>query len=103
MKTMNKIWVLAGLVGLLGAHSLQASLQVTLYQDLANYSDSASGGEFRAVVAGTPTSLGAYVNWGAYTSQTADPGHTYFQTFCTEHSEHFVPGTQYTISSIGNA
>ena len=45
---MRSLCAMAGLVGVLGVSAVQAQMQVTLYQDLSNYSFS-DGGEFRAV------------------------------------------------------
>ena len=35
---MKRLYVLAGLVGILAVPAVQAAMQVTLYQDLSNYS-----------------------------------------------------------------
>jgi hypothetical protein len=45
---MRSLCAMAGLVGVLGVSAVQAQMQVTLYQDLSNYSYS-DGGEFSAV------------------------------------------------------
>src|ERR1017187_1909837 len=101
MKQFCNILILAGVMA---SPSLFAAMSVTLYQDTSKYSDSDSGGEFRAVGDAT---LDSKVNWSAYNTSTgsgahntADANHTYFQTFCTELNESFSPGSPYTITSI---
>jgi hypothetical protein len=72
----------------------------------------ANGGEFRAV--GSPDLLGALHNLAAYSPLTSGTvsydvdgsswgygsglnGHGYFQTFCIEYNEEFMPGTSYDV------
>ena len=45
---MKRLCMLGGLVAVLAVPTVQAQMQVTLYQDLSNYSYS-NGGEFNAV------------------------------------------------------
>ncbi len=46
---MKRFCMLVGLAGVLAVPAVQAQMQVTLYQDINNYSDNIYGGEFRAV------------------------------------------------------
>jgi hypothetical protein len=100
---MKKFCMVLSLAGVMAVPNLFASLSVTLYQDTGNYSYG-NGGEFRAVGNSGPSSLDSIVNWSAYSTTTmgTTSGQQYFQTFCTELLEEFSPGSQYTISSIGN-
>ena len=100
---MKKLCMVLSLAGVMAASNLFAAMQVTLYQDTANYSDANGGGEFRAV---GNSDLNNIVNWNAYntgsTYNTAGVGDAYFQTFCTETAEYFSPGNTYPVTSIGN-
>jgi hypothetical protein len=95
---MKKLCLIASLAGVLAAPSVFASMTITLSDDTANYSYN-NGGEFQAV---GNQALNSAVNWSAYSTSTAVKG-TSFQTFCTEELEEFYPGTQYQVTSIGNA
>lgn len=89
---------MACLVGVLEVPAVQAQMQVTLYQDLSNYSYS-DGGEFRALPNAALLSF-ANPTLAGYAPATADPTavNPYFQTFCVETSEYFTPGNTYTVS-----
>ena len=89
---------MAGLVGVLGVSAVQAQMQVTLYQDLSNYSFS-DGGEFRAVPDANLLNF-ANPTLAGYVPATADSTtvNPYFQTFCVEKSEYFTPGNAYNVS-----
>ncbi len=95
---MKTLCVLAGLVGVLAVPAVQAQMQVTLYQNLSNYSYS-DGGEFSAV---PNAALLSFANpaLAGYSLATADPTavNPYFQTFCVEMSEYFTPGNTYNAS-----
>lgn len=110
---MKKLCVVLGLAGIVAAPNLFAAMTVTLIDNTSQYSY-ANGGEFRAVGGGTPTSLDSIVNWSAYSSSTKGTvtavtdgsswgyssglaGKAYFQTFCVEYNEEFVPGTTYNV------
>jgi hypothetical protein len=73
-------------------------MQVTLYQDLANYSFS-DGGEFRAVPDANLLNF-ANPTLAGYVPATANSTavNPYFQTFCVEKSEYFTPGNAYDVS-----
>jgi len=89
---------MACLVGVLVVSAVQAQMQVTLYQDLSNYSYS-DGGEFRALPNAALLSF-ANPTLAGYAPATADPTavNPYFQTFCVETSEYFTPGNTYNVS-----
>ena len=94
---MKRLCVLACLVGILAAPAAQAEMQVTLYQNLSNYSYGV-GGEFSAqpdaaLLSANPASAG-------YAPATADltAVNPYFQTFCIEVAEEFTPGTVYNVT-----
>ena len=72
-------------------------MQITLYQDLSNYSYS-NGGEFCALPNGDLLSVNPTL--AGYASATADltAANPYFQTFCIEASEYFTPGTTYNVT-----
>jgi hypothetical protein len=111
---MKRLYAIIGMAGALCTPALQASMNITLLDDTSQYSYGV-GGEFRAV---GDSGLNSAVNWAAYSAQTQGTignsdtgswgyssglyGQKYFQTFCTETSEEFSPGSQYAISSIGN-
>jgi hypothetical protein len=97
---MKRIYLLLSLAGMVTVPNLFASMNVTLWQDTANYS-AGNGGEFRAV---GDAGLDSAVDWGAYSANTSGGSGSsqYFQTFCTETSEYFSPGNTYSVSSIGN-
>ena len=95
-KTMKTLYMLAGLVGILAVPTVRAQFQVTLYQDLANYSYGV-GGEFRAVPNADLLST-ANPTLAGYTAATADSTVPYFQTFCVETAEEFNPGGTYDVS-----
>jgi hypothetical protein len=116
------------LAGAMAAPNLFAAMQITLMDngqgtpgpynpssDLYSYSD---GGEFRGVgnsaldstidwnaystsTKGTVTTANSGGSWG-YESGLAVNNSSFFQTFCTELSEEYSPGGQYTISTVGN-
>ena len=92
---MKGLYVLTGLVGILVVPAVQAAMQVTLYQDLSNYSFS-DGGEFSAVPNAALLSVNPTL--AGYTSATADPTSPYFQTFCIETGEFFYPGSTYNVT-----
>lgn len=94
---MKRLCVLAGLVGVLAVPAVQAAMQVTLYQDLSNYSYS-DGGEFNAVPNAALLSVNPTL--AGYTSVTADltAVNPYFQTFCIETMEYFSPGSTYNVT-----
>ncbi len=94
---MKRLCVLACLAGILAAPAVQAAMQVTLYQDLSNYS-SGVGGEFSA----RPDAalLSANPALAGYSSATAGltAASPYFQTFCIEVAEEFTPGAAYNVT-----
>jgi len=93
---MRKLCVVLWLAGLFAMSSAQAAMQVTLYQDLSNYS-SGNGGEFNAVP--NVALLSANPTLSGYSSATADLlNETYFQTFCIETMEYFSPGSTYNVT-----
>ena len=94
---MKKLCVLAGLVGVLAVPTVQAAMQVTLYQDLSNYSFG-DGGEFSTVPDAALLSVNPTL--AGYASATADVTavNPYFQTFCVETMEYFSPGNTYNVS-----
>ena len=109
---MKKTYVLLSLAGALAAPAAHADLTVTLTQDLANYSDSSGGGEFRAVGSADLNAIThGFVGYAASTEGTQGAtgpsggavGSTYFQTFCIESSEEFSPGTSYSVSTSDSA
>jgi hypothetical protein len=88
---MKRAYILAGLVGVLGVVAAQAQMQISLQQDLSNFSYG-NGGEFRAtgsVLSANPALVG-------YSLDTAGLG--YFQTFCIERSETYGPGVTYDVT-----
>ena len=93
---MKRFCMLVGLAGVLAVPAVQAQMQVTLYQDLNNYSYG-DGGEFSAVPNAAMLSF-ANPTLAGYTAATADPTAPYFQTFCVETSEYFTPGHTYDVS-----
>jgi len=101
MKTTNKILALIGAAGVLAAPNLFAQMTINLSDDTTQYANG-NGGEFRGY---GNDALNSQVNWAAYSSSTAgyDGNNRYFQTFCTELSEEFNPGTTYTVTSIGDS
>ena len=94
---MKKLCLLAGLVGVLAVPAVQAQMQITLYQDLSNYSYS-DGGEFSAVPDAALLSVNPTL--AGYASATADltAANPYFQTFCIEIAEEFTPGSTYNVT-----
>jgi len=97
---MKRLYVLACLAGVLAGPEVQAATQITLYQDLSNYSYG-DGGEFNAVP--NAALLSDNPALAGYTSATANltGGTPNFQTFCIETGEYFYPGTTYNVT-IGN-
>jgi len=93
---MKRLCMLAGLVAVFAVPAVQAQMQVTLYQDINNYSYGV-GGEFRAVPNADLLST-ANPTLAGYTVVTADPTVPYFQTFCVETAEEFTPGSTYDVS-----
>lgn len=94
---MKRLCVLVCLVGILVVPAAQAAMQITLYQDLSNYSYGV-GGEFSArpdaaLLSANPTLAG-------YTPATANATaiNPFFQTFCIEVAEEFTPGTAYNVT-----
>jgi hypothetical protein len=92
---MKKLCVLVGLVGILAVPAVQAAMQVTLNQDLSNYSYS-NGGEFSALPNAALLSLNPTL--AGYASATAGSTDPYFQTFCIELGEEFSPGSAYNVT-----
>ncbi|MGD0348766.1 MAG: hypothetical protein ABSB84_00390 [Verrucomicrobiota bacterium] len=94
---MKRLCVLACLLGVFAVPAVQAQMQVTLYQDLNNYSYS-DGGEFKALPNGDL--LSANPTLAGYVPATADltAGNPNFQTFCIETGEYFYPGTTYNVT-----
>jgi hypothetical protein len=94
---MKKLCLLAGLAGVLAVPAVQAQMQITLYQDLSNYSYS-DGGEFNAVPDAALLSVNPAL--AGYAPATADltTGNPNFQTFCIETGEYFYPGTTYNVT-----
>jgi len=91
--------LLISLAGTLALSSVQAQVQVTLYQDTSNYSYGESG-EFNAapnnsLLALNPT-LAGYQS--GVTSGLTSFGSANFQTFCLETSEFFSPGNAYNVA-----
>ena len=70
-------------------------MQITLYQDLSNYSFS-DGGEFSA--APDAALLSVNPTLAGYASATASPTSPFFQTFCIETGEYFYPGSTYNVT-----
>jgi len=95
---MKRLFVLAGLVGVLAAPAVQAQFQVTLYQDLNNYSDSFTGGEFSAVPDAALLSVNPTLAGYAPATANAAPANPYFQTFCIETAEEFYPNWIYNVT-----
>jgi hypothetical protein len=93
---MKRLCVLAGLVGVFAVPAVQAQMQVTLYQDLNNYSYS-DGGEFNAVPNAALLSVNPTL--AGYTAATANlaAGPVNFQTLCVETTEYFNPGDTYNV------
>jgi len=94
---MKRLSVLIGLATVLAVPAMQAAMQVTLYQNLSDYSYGV-GGEFSArpnaaLLAANPVLAG-------YVAATADPAAVdpYFQTFCIELAEEFTPGSSYNVT-----
>src|ERR1017187_3068385 len=101
-ETMKRLYVLAGLVGLLVVPAVQAAMQVTLYQDLANYSYGV-GGEFNAVpnaalLSVNPALAGYSPVFPATSGLNLTAGSPNFQTFCIETGEEFSPGSTYNVT-----
>ena len=92
---MKYLCALAGLVGMFAVPAVQAAMQVTLYQDLVNYSYGV-GGEFNAVPNATLLSVNPTL--AGYTATTANSTAPYFQTFCIETGEEFSPGSTYNVT-----
>lgn len=94
---MKRLCVLVCLVGTLAVPAVQAAMQVTLYQDLSNYSYGV-GGEFSAQP--DAALLSANPALAGYAPATADltAVNPYFQTFCIEVAEEFTPGTAYNVT-----
>ena len=80
--------------------AVNAAMQVTLYQDLNNYSYGV-GGEFNAVPDATLLNF-ANPTLAGYTPATSGlnltAGNPNFQTFCVETLEEFTPGNTYNVS-----
>ena len=94
---MKRLFVLACLAGLIAVSTVQAAMQVALYQDLSHFSYG-DAGEFSAVpnaalLAVNPTLAG-------YSLETADLSavNPFFQTFCVEKAEYFSPGSGYDVT-----
>ena len=94
---MKRLFVLASLAGILAVPAVQAVTQVTLYQDLSNYSYS-DGGEFNAVPDANLLSLNPTLAGYAPTTVNLTAGIPNFQTFCVETGEFFSPGTTYNVT-----
>ena len=77
--------------------AVQAVTQITLYQDLANFSYG-DGGEFNAVPDADLLSLNPTLMGYASTTVNLTAGAPNFQTFCVETGESFNPGTTYNVS-----
>ena len=77
--------------------AVQAVTQVTLYQDLSNYSYG-DGGEFNAVPDADLLSLNPALAGYAPTTVNLTAGNPNFQTFCVETGEFFYPGSTYNIT-----
>jgi len=92
---VKRLYVLASLAGILAVPVVQAVTQVTLYQDLSNYSYS-DGGEFNAVPNAALLSVNPTL--AGYAPATADLTVPYFQTFCIETGEFFYPGSTYNVT-----
>ena len=91
---MKRLCMLGGLVAVLAVPAVQAQMQVTLYQDLSNYSYS-NGGEFNAVPNAELLSVNPTL--AGYTGHRKPDG-PYFQTCCIETSEEFSPGSTYDVA-----
>ena len=76
--------------------AVQAQMQVTLYQDIYNYSYG-DGGEFNAVPNAALLSVNPTL--AGYTPATANlaAGPVNFQTLCVETTEYFTPGDTYNV------
>ncbi|MGA3164353.1 MAG: hypothetical protein ABSD77_09215 [Verrucomicrobiota bacterium] len=96
---MKRLCVLAGLVGVLAVPAVQAAMQVTLNQDLSNYSYGV-GGEFSALPNAALLSVNPTL--AGYASTTAGSTAPYFQTFCIETGEEFSPGSAYNVTISDN-
>jgi hypothetical protein len=120
---MKKVCLAIALAGIVATPSLFAAMSVTLVDSAGNTTGNTysygNGGEFRAV---GDAGLNAVVNWNAYSTTTsgttsdavdggswgynsglAVAGQKYFQTFCIEYTEEFIPGGTYAVSMSGNA
>ena len=94
---MKKLFGLAGLIGILAVPAVQAVTQITLYQDLSNYSYG-NAGEFNAQPNAALLSVNpALAGYSPATAELAvtNPG---FQTFCVEAAEYFQPGLTYNVT-----
>jgi len=92
-----RLFVLACLAGILAVPAVEAVTQVTLYQDLSNYSYG-DGGEFNAVPDANLLSLNPTLSGYAPTTVNLTAGNPNFQTFCVETGEFFNPGTTYNVT-----
>jgi hypothetical protein len=94
---MKRLSILAGMVAVLAVPVVQAQVQVTLYQDLSNYSFM-NGGEFNAVPNAALLSVNPTL--AGYSPVTSDltAGSPNFQTFCVETLEEFYPGNTYDVA-----
>jgi len=91
---MKKLCIAIALAGALSAPTLQAAMQVNVYQDTGQYS-SGSGGEFEAV----PNADLSWVMANYSPLAKGGPGNgAGFQTFCIETSEQFNPGALYNVA-----
>jgi hypothetical protein len=89
--------MLGGLVAVLAVPTVQAQMQVTLYQDLSNYSYS-NGGEFNAVPNAALLSVNPTLAGYSPAASDLTAGSPNFQTFCIETSEEFSPGSTYDVA-----
>ena len=94
---MKRLFVLACLAGILAVPAVQAVTQITLYQDVANYSYG-DGGEFNAVPDADLLFLNPTLAGYAPATINLAAGAPNFQTFCVETGEFFYPGTTYNVS-----
>jgi hypothetical protein len=96
---MKKLYVLAGVLAMIGAPALQAAMDITLQQNTSSVNgySAGNGGEFRA----TGTILSANPTLVGYSALTSGAG--YFQTFCIEHNEYFTPGNTYNVTISSRA
>ncbi len=116
---MKKLYAMMGVVVVLSGPAVQASMQITLVDSSGITSgltySYGNGGEFRGV---GNADLNNAINWAAYAPSTqgvtqnaidngswgygsglATAGQRYFQTFCIEYNEEFVPGGTYDVST----